>query len=279
MKNFLTSLVIFVSCMMASAVTTSFSTFDTNVFIVQQANNFITPRAGLTHDPFGSTTNIFYINSAWVNYFFLRGNLTNNTFGNASTATLATNSPDGTPLNELLTNLFLVSTGPDVLVSGHAAFINTNLIGGGGGSIPAGVLTNFDLRAWTNLNTTFISFASQLLVAKGIGIGPVPDIDLFPDGSATFSSGNAMISAGGAFTGVSFSGVGSGLTALNASALSSGTVATARLGSGAANNTTFLRGDNSWVGVVTNVVYTNSGPDTLIRGDIAFLNTNNIGGG
>ena len=233
---------------------------------------------GLTNDPFGSTTNIFYINIAGVNYFFLRGNLTNNTFGNASTATLATNSPDGTPLNELLTNLFLVNTGPDVLVSGHAAFINTNLIAGGG-AVPAGVLTNFDQRAWTNLNTSFISFASELLVAKGIGIGSVPDIDLNPDGSATFSSGNAMISAGGAFTGVSFSGIGSGLTALNASALSSGTVATARLGSGVANNTTFVRGDNSWVGVVTNVVYTNSGPDTLIRGDIAFLNTNNIGGG
>ena len=36
------------------------------------------------------------------------------------------------------------------------------------------------------------------------------------------------------------------LTTLNASALSSGTVATARLGSGTASSSTFLRGDNSW---------------------------------
>jgi len=35
-------------------------------------------------------------------------------------------------------------------------------------------------------------------------------------------------------------------TGLNASALSTGTVATARLASGTANNTTFLRGDQTW---------------------------------
>jgi len=40
-------------------------------------------------------------------------------------------------------------------------------------------------------------------------------------------------------------------TGLNASALSTGTVATARLASGTANNTTFLRGDQTWASGVS----------------------------
>jgi hypothetical protein len=57
-------------------------------------------------------------------------------------------------------------------------------------------------------------------------------------GAATFSS--TLIASGGFF------GSGSGLTSLNGSNISSGTVAAARLGSGSSITTKFLRGDNTW---------------------------------
>ena len=55
------------------------------------------------------------------------------------------------------------------------------------------------------------------------------------------------------FTGIP-TGNGSGLTALNASNLASGTVPTARLGSGTASSSTFLRGDSTFQTVNTDLV-------------------------
>ena len=74
---------------------------------------------------------------------------------------------------------------------------------------------------------------------------------LFADGAtgsqgAESDTGLTYNPSTGLLTSTGFSGAGTSLTALNASNLSSGTVATARLGTGTASNSNFLRGDSTW---------------------------------
>ena len=61
-------------------------------------------------------------------------------------------------------------------------------------------------------------------------------------------SGNPNITVG-VVTATSYNGSGLGLTSLNATNLSTGTVPSAALGSGTANSSTFLRGDRIWSAV------------------------------
>ena len=71
------------------------------------------------------------------------------------------------------------------------------------------------------------------------------------DGSPTVENG-LIIS--GITTSTTFSGSGASLTNLNASNIASGTVPTARLGSGTASSSTFLRGDSTFQTVNTDLV-------------------------
>jgi hypothetical protein len=67
----------------------------------------------------------------------------------------------------------------------------------------------------------------------------------------------ASLTGTGALTASSFTGNGAAISAINASNLSSGTVATARLATGTANASTYLRGDQTWATITAGVTITN----------------------
>ena len=104
----------------------------------------------------------------------------------------------------------------------------------GATKIVTGIVTT--LTATTGIVTTLTTntLTANSTTKVGSGVTLSPDGDVFFTGIAT--------------------GNGSGLTALNASNISSGTVPTARLGSGTASSSTFLRGDSTFQTVNTDLV-------------------------
>ena len=118
----------------------------------------------------------------------------------------------------------------------------------------AGITTAATLRATTGIVTSLTAVSSAKV---GSGVTLSPDGDIFATGVTTATT---------------FSGSGASLTNLNASNIASGTVPTARLGSGTASSSTFLRGDSTFQTVNTDLV-SDTSPQL---GGTLDTNSNNI---
>ena len=129
-----------------------------------------------------------------------------------------------------------------------------------------GSSTNTALVRWSGTGADTLTDSTILVGATTMGLAA--DTDLL-----TFSNGTLTI--GGTLAATTLTGAGSGITGLNASNLGSGTVPTARLGTGTANNSVFLRGDGTWAAAggttinnnADNRVITGSGTADTLEGE------------
>lgn len=108
----------------------------------------------------------------------------------------------GTLTNDLYTN-----AGPsDTYVIGQTAYLITNNFGSGTAILPPGVLTNFDMRTWTNSNSGISLVALGQVIMKKFS----------SDGGGVVSDGAGHIAAG-TYTGSGFFSAQSGAFVVNGS--------------------------------------------------------------
>jgi hypothetical protein len=151
-------------------------------------------------------------------------------------------------------NITSVGTLTALNVSGNLSA--DNISGAGAG------ITSLDA---TNLTTGAVPSA-RLAGSYSISVTSAGTVTTNAQPNITSVGTLTSLSVSGSLSAGTISGSGSGIASLNASNISTGTVPTARLGSGTANASTFLAGDNTWktTGSVTSVAV--SGANITVSG-------------
>jgi hypothetical protein len=137
-------------------------------------------------------------------------------------------------------------------------------------------------KLYTIVNNTTGGFAIRVIGASGTGVN-IPNgatCLVYCDGTnfvngLSGSAGNFSVAGNITTTGnISVTGTitgnGVGISAMNASNLTSGTVATVRLGSGTANSTTFLRGDQTYAVPSVSSISTTNFTIQQVGSDLVF---------
>jgi hypothetical protein len=147
----------------------------------------------------------------------------------------------------------LVGTGASLGPTGSGSILATGLLAGTYGNVltfsngsnsftgsGAGITgLNFANISGTNTGSLVIGNGGTLATS---GTGSITATAL---AAGTYGNALTISNASNAITGT-FSGSGAALTNLNAANIVTNTVATARLGSGTASSSTYLRGDQTW---------------------------------
>jgi hypothetical protein len=112
--------------------------------------------------------------------------------------------------------------------------------------------------------------------ALGTGTVTIASPNTNSDRTVTLPDETGTVVLGGGALGTPSSGNGTNITNLNASNLATGTVPTARLATGTADSTTYLRGDSTWATVTAGIAAQNcSYTGTVVESaNFNLLNTN-----